>query len=90
MMFKVDPTDPRVKETRGDEHGPIIYMTHADGYVMCRRPSSMPWVEGLGIWWQRPYEKDVAPARAAYRSAFGGNLKASPLTSEVNQPNLSA
>ena len=89
-MFKVDPTDPRVKETRGDEHGTIVYMTHADGYVMCRRPGTAPWVEGLGTWWQRPYEKDVAPAREAYRVAFGGNRSTGLLTIRTDQPNLSA
>lgn len=33
-----------IYEPRSDEHGPLVYMANADGYVMVRRPRAVPFV----------------------------------------------
>lgn len=59
-----------VKAERGDSIGPIRFMAAVDGYVMVRRPGSMPWVETVADWVKRPLEVAASRDRKAYRKAL--------------------
>lgn len=63
--------DPKVLSAeRGDEYGPIRFITMAEGYVMVRRPGAMPWCESVKKWLARPLETTAGPARTSYRKAL--------------------
>lgn len=68
-------TPKEVKAERGDSIGPIRFMAAADGYVMVRRPGSMPWVEAVTDWVRRPLEVYAGRDRKAYRKALENATK---------------
>jgi ABC-type thiamin/hydroxymethylpyrimidine transport system permease subunit len=68
-------TPIEVKAERGDSLGPIRFMAAVDGYVMVRRPGSMPWVETVADWVKRPLEVYAGRDRRAYRLALENTTK---------------